>query len=77
VEQLIELHVLHPVENRPGVFAVLPPHEAQRLKQGYMKLFWRKGALFCETITRSRTLFCAPLVFVAVDQDGKIITETI
>lgn len=77
MEPLMELHILVPVDNRPGVFAVLPPPEAQRLKQGYMKLYWRRGALWCETITRARSLLPAPLVFVSVDQNGRIVTEVL
>jgi hypothetical protein len=77
MEQLIELHILVPVENRPGVYAVLPELVARVIKQGYMKLYWRGGRLVRETITRTRSPIEAPLVFVAVDPDGTIITEVV
>jgi hypothetical protein len=58
------------------VFAVCPPEHALRLGQGYKRLFWRDSSgLVCETITRARTPVSYPLVFVAVDPQGRIVTE--
>ena len=76
MEFLIDLHQLVPVVNRPGVFAVVPAETAAVLAQGYQKLYWRGGRVVRETITRTRTPLSAPLVFIAVDQSGNIVTGT-
>jgi hypothetical protein len=75
MERLIPLDVLVPVENRPGVFAVVHADTARAIRLGYQKLYWRKGQIVRETVTRARTPMEVPLVFVAVDDRGQIVTE--
>jgi hypothetical protein len=74
------IYVSVPVANRPGVFAVVTQRTAKTLREGYMKLFERKGDIVVETITRARrSLFSLDdsfrLVFFAIDQNGNLVTE--
>ena len=76
----MELNPVVPISNRPGCFAVLHHEAAQRIAQGYMKLYERNGNVIAETITRNKIPLGeidedARFVFIALDEQGRITTN--
>jgi hypothetical protein len=76
----VEVNPVVPIVNRPGCFAVLHHEAAERIKQGYMKLYDRGGVVIVETITRNKIPLGemdadARFVYIALDEQGRITTN--
>jgi hypothetical protein len=76
----MEVNPIIPITNRPGCFAVLHQEAAQRITQGYMKLYERNGLVIAETITRNKIPLAeideeVRFVYIALDEQGRITTN--
>lgn len=74
---VVDRHLLVPVHGNPGLFVVLRSEAADLIAKGHMRLVAHKQQVLVETITRARRPVetvdpYARLVFVAVDQAGKL-----
>ena len=72
----MEVASLVQVANREGLFAVVSPDTAKKLRDGRMRLYADEANVLVETITRTRKNLLHwgeyKIVLIGIDQDGRL-----